>query len=161
MGKARAGGDFLDTLDRILSPSSGPDDRGWAHHLGPGITPENSRKRLRTCVFFYVLTLFIACPGCTGGTPEGAPPEPISRESFIEAYVELRMAALGSPGEQLALEERDRILEEMGLVEEDLLNFVESRGRDVQFMRRVWEEVDSVISNKRRPPDAPGQRGTP
>jgi hypothetical protein len=88
-------------------------------------------------VFFYVLTLFIACPGCTGGTPEGAPPELISRESFIEAYVELRMAALGSPGEQLALEERDRILEEMGLVEEDLLKFVESRGRDLQFMRRV------------------------
>jgi hypothetical protein len=120
----------------------------------------NSGTPVRTCLLASTLILSFSALACSGGIPEGAPPDLISREVFVDAYVELRLAALGSPGEELALEDRDRILEDRGLREEDLLNFVEFRGRDVQFMRRVWEEVDSVISSKRRPPDPPGQRGS-
>ena len=84
----------------------------------------------------------------------------ISREAFIEAYVDLRVGALRSPGEEMPLEERDRILADHGLLDQDLLDFVEIRGRDVQFMRRVWEEIDSIITEKREFSRDPGQRGT-
>lgn len=71
------------------------------------------------------------------------------------------MEALGIPGEELPVERRDEILGNLGLEEEDLLNFVEGRGRDIQFMRRVWEEVDSIMTERRGIPEAPGSRGSP
>ena len=84
----------------------------------------------------------------------------ISREAFIQAYVELRVGALRSPGQEMPLEERDRILANLGLADQDLLDFVEVRGRDVQFMRRVWEEVDSIITERREITKPPTPRGT-
>jgi hypothetical protein len=114
--------------------------------------------------FRYLILLAVALlPGasCTSCDSEGGKGAIISREAFIQAYVELRVEALGTPGEELPLERRDQILENLGLSEEDLLNFVEARGRDIQFMRRVWEEVDSIMTERRGVPEAPGSRGTP
>ena len=84
----------------------------------------------------------------------------ISRDAFIEAYVALRVGALRIPGEEIRVEARDRILENLGLVDQDLLDFVEVNGRDVQFMRGVWEEVDSIITEARNLPKGPDQRGS-
>ena len=58
------------------------------------------------------------------------------------------------------LRHRDQILEGMGLTDQDLLDFVEVRGREVQFMRRVWEEVDSILNAMRfpRPDSTSGER---
>ena len=114
--------------------------------------------------FRYLILLAVALlPGasCTTDDSAGGRGPIISREAFIQAYVELRVEALGTPGEELPLERRDQILENLGLDEEDLLNFVEARGRDIQFMRRVWEEVDSIMTERRGIPEAPGSRGTP
>ncbi len=88
--------------------------------------------------------------------------EGISREAFISAYVELRVATLRTQEEELPLGERNRILEEHGLAEDDMLSFVEMRGQDVQFMRRLWEEIDSIIAAGRDSgaPDA-GPGGPP
>lgn len=83
----------------------------------------------------------------------------ISREAFIEAYVELRVGAISRPGEEMSVAERDAILANLGLVDQDLLEFVEVNGRDVQFMRKVWEEIDSIITEKRQLPTPPGRRG--
>jgi hypothetical protein len=99
--------------------------------------------------------------GCTSEGSEIEAPDVLSREDFVRAYVELRVAALKSPGEELSLETRDRVLQELGLTEEDLLRFVEVNGRDVQFMRRVWEEVDSLMTEKRGLPAPSTPVGTP
>ncbi len=47
------------------------------------------------------------------------------------------------------MEERDRILAELGLTPEDLIEFVEAHGRDIPFMQEVWEEVDHNLEIRR------------
>jgi hypothetical protein len=116
---------------------------------------------LRFLFLILLSGVLLTDSSCSSGDPETGPGALISRDSFIQAYVELRVAALGSPEEKLPLERRDRILGELGLAEEDLLHFVEVRGRDVQFMRRVWEEVDSIMTERRGIPVPPGLRGSP
>lgn len=100
---------------------------------------------------FPILTLALSC---TLGGPEADTADLISRDAFVQVYVQLRVAALSDPTENVPLDERDRILQEAGVTEEDLLRFVEVRGREVQFMRQLWEEVDSLIQEFRDPTDS-------
>lgn len=108
-----------------------------------------------------VATALVLSFSCASEVRESATAEVISREAFIEAYVELRVEALKSDDQEISLEARDRILTGLGLTDEDLLRFVERRGRDVQFMRRVWEEVDSLMTSRRGLPENPDRRGSP
>ena len=73
----------------------------------------------------------------------------ITREQFVQAYSELRVSALWSEGEDIVPEERDRILAESGLTPEDLIEFVEAHGRDMDYMQTVWEEVDHNLETRR------------
>jgi hypothetical protein len=73
----------------------------------------------------------------------------ITREEFVQAYSELRVSALRAEGGEIALEERDRILEELSLTPEDLVDFVEAHGRDMDYMQKVWEEVDDNLETRR------------
>jgi hypothetical protein len=116
---------------------------------------------LRISDLILVATALVLSSSCAGEVPESATAGVISREAFIEAYVELRVEALKSDDQEIPLEARDRILGGLGLTEEDLLQFVDRRGRDVQFMRRVWEEVDSIMTSRRGLPDTPDRRGSP
>jgi hypothetical protein len=97
---------------------------------------------------FPTLMLAVAC---TSGGPGGASEDVIARQTFVDVYVQLRIAALKDPTEDLPLEERDRILQEAGVSEEDLIRFIEVRGGEVQFMRQLWEEVDSLIREVSNP----------
>jgi len=110
-------------------------------------------------VLLLILASFIgiSCTKDNAGPEEGST---ISRETFVEAYVQLRVQALRSPREELPLEERDEILARMGLEDQDLLTFVEIRGREVQVMRKIWEEVDSILQDMREIGRPPEQRGT-
>lgn len=119
--------------------------------------PGPSVRRLQLILLSGAVLLPAAC---TSPGPEESGEPVISRSEFVEAYVDLRIEALGSRGEEINLETRDRILGELGLTEDDLIHFVEVHGRDVQFMRRVWEEVDSIITEKRGLPTPPSERGT-
>ena len=69
----------------------------------------------------------------------------IDRETFISTYVDLRVAALSRADGELRRQDRDRILDEHGVEEEDLVRFVEVRGRDVHFMQELWDEVRQRI----------------
>jgi hypothetical protein len=110
---------------------------------------------IRTLPFILLTLLLVgACSRESAGVPSE---ETISREAFVQAYVDLRAAALANTRVTISLEERDRILREAGLTEEDLLKFVEVRGTDVQLMKEIWEEVDSLIQVLRDPPDDPGR----
>lgn len=79
---------------------------------------------------------------CGGDRPVPVVEGIIDRETFIEAYVDLRASTV--QGEELALpdEERDRILERHGVDEESLLAFVDAYGRELVYMNELWAEVE-------------------
>lgn len=124
------------------------------HGLLPGLSLRFRHLILTSAALF-------CASACASEDSRGGSGGVISREAFIQAYVELRVTALEADEDALPLEQRDEILGNLGLEEEDLLNFVEVRGRDVQYMRGVWEEVDSIMAARRQIPEPPDSRGTP
>ncbi len=113
------------------------------------------RRALVRCIL--LLAIFLPPGGCGPAPSAQEEPETISREAFIRTYVALRTAALGSPEGVIRVEDRDRILREMGVREEDLLEFAEVRGEDLAFMAGVWQELDSIMRDLRTDPE--GGRG--
>jgi hypothetical protein len=96
---------------------------------------------------FVGATLVLAsCASQSSGPEDGST---IPRQLFVQTYVELRVAALTGTTPEITPVERERILTQAGVTEEDLLRFVEVWGSDVQLMKEVWEEVDSVLQARR------------
>ncbi|MCY4399447.1 MAG: hypothetical protein OXE96_08935 [Gemmatimonadetes bacterium] len=93
----------------------------------------------------------VAAAGC-----EDAGGDTISREQFVEGYVALRVAELRSPGGVIPDDEREAVLAELELIEEDLVAFAETHGGDVGFMEAVWAEVESKLDQLRSQPDTVG-----
>lgn len=93
-------------------------------------------RALRVLVAVLLGTAVAAA--CGPSTPEGV----IDRETFIEAYVELRVAALSTDTARIAASDREAVLDEMGITEDDLIEFVEVHATDLEFMRDVWNEVE-------------------
>ena len=85
-----------------------------------------------------------------------AEPATISRESFVQTYVALRAAELRSSGAVIPDEDRERVLAEMGVSEEDLLAFAEVHGGDVLFMEAVWTDVQNRLVELSSRPDTTG-----
>jgi hypothetical protein len=109
--------------------------------------------RFRFVLLPTALLLGASCSSQGSGPETG---DTIAREVFIQVYVELRVSALRGTALEITPGERDRVLTEAGITEEDLLGFVEARGSDVQFMKEVWEEVDSIIQERGNPPERSG-----
>ena len=84
---------------------------------------------------------------CSDGS---SPPTSIDREVFVTTYVDLRIAALESDSAALTEAARAEVLSRHGVTADDLLGFAEAHGRDVEFMRDVWNEVE-VRMDARRP----------
>jgi len=82
----------------------------------------------------------VAAAGCG---PEV--PETIDREVFVQTYVALRVAELRSPGAVIPDADRDSVLAERGVTEEDLVSFAEVHGGDPVFMEGVWTEIQNRI----------------
>jgi len=97
--------------------------------------------------------------GCGPGDPDPRIAATIPRETFVQAYVELRVAALRNPEQRLPLQVRQRILDRIGVTEEELLTFAEVWGEDFDYMRGVWGEVDSIMRARRDNTEGPGARG--
>jgi hypothetical protein len=110
-------------------------------------------RPLRLSLLILAALSPLACSPTVPSEPEA---DTISRELFISAYVELRVAALQAPGQELTLAARDRALASVEVTENQVLGFVEAHGKDVPFMRRLWEEVDSILEDRRSPGDRPG-----
>lgn len=92
--------------------------------------------------------------------PEEEPIETIPVETFIATYVDLRMATLRAGVDQIPTAERDRILAEHGVGEDDLLQFVDVRGRDALFMHTVWDSIEAEIDELRSTPTVVDSAGT-
>jgi hypothetical protein len=107
---------------------------------------------VRTVTFLVFGSLLLLTGGCSGTGPASPDQETISREQFVEAYLELRRKSLRSPRLEIDLSDRDQILEELGLTEEDLLTFAEVWGGNPDVMESIWQEVDSILREDRRGP---------
>ncbi len=104
---------------------------------------------MRIVTFFSLIALFLGVAGCGG---EDSPPlaeGAISKELFIEAYVQLRREGLRAPMMEINIETRDRVLEEVGVTEEELFTFVEVWGNDGELMVEVWGTIDSLMTQDR------------
>jgi hypothetical protein len=109
-------------------------------------------KRLTATV---LLVVALGCGG--GGEPDAAEAAgAIDRETFIAAWVELRTAALVNGEGTLAPADRDRVLSGLGITEDDLLQFADLRGGDVEYMRGVWDEVERRLAPPPAVPDSAG-----
>lgn len=80
-------------------------------------------------------------------------PDVIDRETFIDAYVDLRVAALDTDSLRIAAADRQAILNELGIAEEDLVEFVEAHAADLDFMRDVWNDVELRLDRPPEPAD--------
>jgi len=67
------------------------------------------------------------------------------REEFIGAYVDLRTAAVNVGSTDIGDDVRDSILTGYGVSEQDLVNYVETHGEDVEFMSELWTEVEARL----------------
>jgi len=99
------------------------------------------------------VVLVLALAGCSGGAePDAAPPpDLIEREVFVETFVDLRIAALDNPAWVITPAERDSVLAAHGVTAEQIEQFVLHHGRDVRWMRELWDEVDARILERLAP----------
>ncbi len=87
-----------------------------------------------------VTALLLTVPGCDDASRNERTVMP--RETFIEAYVELRVAALHSADAVLTDSARAEILAGHGVSEDQLIDFVTVRGPELDFMRDLWNEIE-------------------
>ena len=80
-----------------------------------------------------------------GGEPSEESSQTIPRDVFIGTYAELRMAALRSLDGRVSPQAKEEILEANGVIEAELLEFVDAHGPRVQFMVEVWGEIDDTL----------------
>ena len=115
------------------------------------------RKRRASSATWAVLAAVLAACGTTDAPPvvEGV----IDRESFIQVYVDLRDAAVRSPGLTISDEARRDVLTRHGVEEDDLLAFVEAYGRDLDYMNELWAEIERRIEALPPVPRALGGSG--
>lgn len=113
-------------------------------------------RALRTAAA-VVAAVLAACGG------DGPPAAAIDRVTFVDAWVDLRVAALTAGG-PLADSARDRVLREHGVTEDDLLAFADAVGSDPEYMLGVWTDVEErmrALSDSAAAADSLGAPSTP
>lgn len=91
-----------------------------------------------------VLLLAVVATAC--GDPEPEVPEgTITRDQFRAAWVDLRFVALEAGLPEPTPEARDSVLAAHDLTASDLFDFLEVHGRDVDYMRELWEELEDTM----------------
>ncbi len=102
------------------------------------------RHRPRLIVPIVAMTL---CWSCSGGATD-APVETAGREAFIGAYLDLRIVALSLGSTVFGDQVRDSVLTLHGVTEQDLRDFIDTYGEDVEFMRDLWIEVEARLTER-------------
>lgn len=87
----------------------------------------------------FVLGLTAMTTACGSGNDL---PETITREVFIDTYVDLRMTALNSQDQRVDSAGREQILAEHGVTADDLTLFADVHGAELEFMRDVWNDIE-------------------
>ncbi len=92
--------------------------------------------------------LAVLAAACDDGIPRSEREATIDRDHFITTIVELRAVAVRTPSGRIGEPERERILSEAGVGEDDLRRYVEVHGRNVPHMNEVWAEVQLLLSER-------------
>ncbi len=121
----------------------------------PWIPGRPNRQRLVGILGIALLSL----SGCDDGVPSSRDGTTIPRETFVEAMVDLREAAIRSGGEAPSAAERERILQEHGIGAEDLRTFVEIHGENVPLMNEVWSAVERRLVERQEEEGLPDPSG--
>ena len=95
-------------------------------------------------VFLIALTVCWSCSGDATDVLE----DTVAREVFIGAYVDLRVAALSQGTTEIQGDARDSILVAHGVTGEELTQFVDTYGENVEFMRDLWAEIEGQLSER-------------
>lgn len=98
--------------------------------------------RLRRMVLLFAAALL---PGVLASCGSDVPAT-IDRQTFVDVFVDLRVAALDAPNARLPQESRERILAGHGVTAEEMLTFAEVHARDPGFMRDVWDEIEERMN---------------
>lgn len=100
----------------------------------------------------------VALAACGGDAAAPAGDPGTDRETFIATYVDLRTEVIRGSTHELGEEQRRAVLARHGVTEEDLMSFAEFHGRDVAFMREVWDEVEARLDGERLLPSGQERR---
>ncbi|HWV57374.1 MAG TPA: hypothetical protein VNZ57_07970 [Longimicrobiales bacterium] len=94
------------------------------------------RKQIPMAVLFLALGCGVTEPG-----RGGAESEVIPEQLFVQVYVELQDAQDRATSAEAFEEMKSEIFARHGVTEEDILRFVTVRGRDIQGMIDLFEEI--------------------
>lgn len=125
----------------------------------PGDLPPQAYGRIRVPGIVGASLLRAACLAVAlgiGACREREDAGVIDRAVFIDSYVDLRKAALATPTLTLTAAERERVLAEHGVTDEDLLHFVDVKGADPEYMVLLWTDVGKRVPLAPLPPSAGG-----
>ena len=125
-------------------PETGVLDEPAATHLRTNMATRPLLHRSRTLILPIAATLCWSWGD--GGTD--VPEDTGQREAFIAAFLDLRMAALTSGSADLTDEVRDSVLAISNVTEQDLLDFIDTHGEDVEFMRDLWTELETLLTER-------------
>lgn len=85
---------------------------------------------------------------------QGSLADPISREEYIDIYVEILQAAAEEPDSVAATERAHEILEDHGVSEDDLLTFARNHAEDGEYLVELWSEIERRLRNPEEPDSA-------
>jgi len=114
------------------------------------------RRQARTIRISLCLTAALMAGGCRAEAPEA---NGIPRQAFVDAYVDLRIAAIEGGGSTIAPEQRDEILARHGIDQDGFLGFADVHGSDLEYMNEVWADVERLMQ-ERMPSEATTGRVT-
>jgi hypothetical protein len=92
----------------------------------------------------WAIAFLLALASCGGDTGPVAS-DVIDRQTFVDTYVDLRLAAVQAPDFRVPSAERDQILQRHGVSAEDLVRFADAYGRDLELMNEVWSEIEARV----------------
>lgn len=99
------------------------------------------------------LSALLALAACGDGAADGQPG--ISRQEYIDTYVEILLAADVAEDSVAATEAARAILARRGLTEGDLLEFGHRYREDPEYLAEVWSEIEERLKEPQKRDSAP------
>lgn len=109
-----------------------------------------SLGRVLGTVVLGTLLAFLSC-----GSPQQSPQGDLTRQKYIDTYVELLRAVAAAPDSAAAADSTKAVLGRRGVSETELIDFARRRAANPQYLASVWLEIETRL---RAPPDTAATR---
>ncbi len=103
-----------------------------------------ARASFRVLGAVLALGTLLASAACRN---ESKPADTLSREDYIDLYVEILRVADESPDSLTASERALAILTQRGVSEDDLLAFARNHMNDPEYLVELWSEIEERLRN--------------